>query len=198
MLPVTLSSFEPNVKHQSLSKLTKRKLNILESSTAFSLTEKIEILLLFMHKKWIAEVDIGLKRKKDSINALKQLELPWHIESYDGPYVESWIQVGANQAVLDYVTLRRNQLSDLESGILYGFPLTHVLGYVGIIKREPRPPASVALYMLAGTYSASFQGDEIAYFERIWQKLEAISPAIAKEAQKVFEEYRNATPSAGA
>jgi len=189
MLPVTLGTFEATPEKQRLLRLTKSRLKLLEETTVLSSGEKVELLLIFLRKKWIAEVDIGLERKEASLDVLKQLGLPSYIESYSGSYVEHWIQVGANQAVLDYVRSRRNELSDLESGILYGFPLTHVLGFVGIVSKRIAPPADVALFMLAGTYSSDFYEDEVRHFRRTWKEIEKISPKIAKEAWERYESY---------
>ncbi|MFC7024602.1 hypothetical protein ACFQHV_15780 [Promicromonospora thailandica] len=187
MLPVTLSTFEATSSSKHLPKLTPSKLKAIEESCVLAVNEKVQILLLFLYKKWIAEVAIGLERKDESTRLLDQLGLPWYIESYQGPYVERWVQVGANQAVLDYVHARRGELSDLESGILYGFPPTHVLGYVGIISKKPTAPNSVALYMLAGTYSKNFQDAEVKYFNEIWWEVEKVSPVIAGQAQQEYE-----------
>lgn len=190
MLPVTLSSFSTSSDRQLLPKLTKTKVRLLEESSVLSVEEKVEILLLFLNKKWIAEVDIGLKRKEACITLLERLALPWYLESYDEPHVEHWIQVGANQAVLDYVVSRRTELSDLESGVLYGFPPSHVLGYIGIIQRDMKQPTDVALYMQAGVYSKDFQDNEADYFRKVWQEVKKISPVIARQSEKVFNSYR--------
>jgi hypothetical protein len=189
MLPVTLSSFTSTSERQHLPKLKKSKIKLIEDSTVLAIEEKVEILMLFLHKKWIAEIDIGLKRSEASIALLEQLELSWYIESYEGAHKEQWIQVGANQAVLDYVSTRRAELSDLESGVLYGFPLSHVLGYVGIIQRQLARPTHVSLYMLAGVYSKDFQAEEVRYFEEVWNEVKKISPVIAEQSRKVYESY---------
>ena len=187
MLPVTLSQFQLSKAHQSLPKLTERSLSLLEDTPVFTTVEKIELLLLFMHKKWVAEVDIGLRRQAECIEVLDQLQLPWYIESYDPPHQQRWLQVGANIAVLEYVKHRRSELSDLESGILYGFPLTHTLGYVGIIKSRRMRPMNAAQYMLAGVYSEEFYKEEVEYFDKVWEELKKCSPKLALQSKKIFE-----------
>lgn len=188
MLPVSVSSFQPAEERQSIPRLTKKKLKLLENTTALSIGEKVELLLIFLHRKWIAEVDIDLTRIDECSLVLGQLGLPWYIEHYDEPRVE-WMQVGANYAVLDYVRERREQLSDLESGILYGFPLSHVLSYTNIISRHHIRPTGAAQYMLAGVYSREFHEEELDYFQKVWQEVKETSPIIAQKSQVEYESH---------
>ncbi|MFF5498959.1 hypothetical protein [Streptomyces aquilus] len=162
----------------------------LEASTVLSVGEKIELLLLFLHKKWAAEVDVGLSRKDASIAELERLGLPWRIDSRNGASPESWVQVGANQAVLDYLKERRDQLSEMEAGMLYGFPLTHVLGFSGLIHEKVAPPVDTATYMLAGVYSHNFYTQEVAHFRQIWREVEKASPALAKQSEERYGKMR--------
>ena len=46
------------------------------------------------------------------------------------------IQVASSQAILDYVMDRRDELTVIEAGVLYGYPISHALGYSGMIDRQ--------------------------------------------------------------
>ncbi|MBL8158992.1 hypothetical protein JNJ66_00885 [Candidatus Saccharibacteria bacterium] len=191
MLPITPQPVPLADADKILPKITKLKIRILENSTVLTIGEKVELLLLLLHKKWIAEVDIGLSRRDASLAEIRKLELPYRTESRNGDFQESWIQVGANQAVLNYVKARHDQLSELEAGILYGFPVTHVLGYIGVIQEKVTPPRDEAMYMLAGVYSKAHYNEELAQFHKIWDEVERVSPVIAMESRDKFIEMRD-------
>lgn len=189
MLPVNLNSFSTLQRKKSLPKLTPAALKIIERSTVFKLHEKIDILQLFLGKKWVTDVSIDLERKQEYINELEKLKLPWAVNAYEGDYKCQWIQAGANQAVLEYVMQRKDNLSELEAGILYGYPLTHALAFTGAIKEIRKPPVNVATYMLAGVYSADFYQQEVAFFQRRWDEIGATSPVLAQQAHTKYAKF---------
>lgn len=186
MLPVNLNHFSIEPQKQKTPKLTAKKLKVIEESDIFSVTERIELLLLFLNIKWVAELDIELRNRAAYVSELKLLGLPWALNAYEGEYKCQWIQVGRNRAVLDYVMQHKDALTELEAGVLYGYPLTHVLGFVGILKSYRTPPLDVATYFLAGIYSEEFYKQEVAAFNAMWKGVEEVSPSIANQAREYY------------
>lgn len=196
MLPVNINHYSLNSGHRLLCKLTASKLALLENTIVFTPSEKLELLGLFAHTKWIAEVDIGLKNKDLCIQTLDSLAVPWRINQYtkQSGDVIYWLQVGANEAVLEYIEQRRDVLSDIEAGVLYGYPFTAVLGFAEIINAEDSTQKDIVRYRkgLVGQYlscvhSAEFSTQEITYFNHIWDILDNMSPTIVNEAKHYYE-----------
>jgi hypothetical protein len=127
MLPNNSIHFTPsNASHQHLGKIDPMKVKVLEESRTFGLREKIELLGLLTHTKWVTEVDSRRNRVEPDqafVDELAALDLPWQSEHYikkDGTNVY-WMQVGANRAILEYLAQNRDRLSVMEAGILYGY-----------------------------------------------------------------------------
>jgi len=196
MLPLNASHFTPkNPKDQCLGKLTDAKIQFLEQSTTFTLREKIELLMVLTHTSWVTDLDVRhdrLDHNKAYVDALTRLELPWKTEHYvkrDGTSVY-WMQVGANEAILDYLEQNRERLSVLEAGVFYGYPPTAVLGCVNILESKYKPVGekSVAEFYLAGVFSADFIDQEVSYAVQMWSRLAKMSPKIVAEAESYRQE----------
>ncbi len=183
MLPIKIHLNASLKQHRILPKDFQKKL---ENSSIFSICEKINLISLLINKKWVTELDIGLSNKDAYVKELDNLSLPWRVNHYKSPPT-SWIQVGANQAVLDYVFERGSDLSELEAGVLYGYPITHALGFMGIIDDFVKPKKNIAEFYLSGVFSAEFKDDESQYFDAVWAEICQTSPKVAKQALEHFK-----------
>lgn len=172
-----------------LCKIPKDKIEMLENDQDLSIADKIGILCLFSNNKWITDIGINasdkllLKQKQ----VLRSLDIPFYIEECNGTV---WLQAGANSAVLEYVKNNKETLTDVEAGLLYGYPLTHVFGFIGVLDSYKEFPINSAEYFLSGIFSKDFYSDESNYFLSVWNDIKKISPNIVSEAQNIYDDAK--------
>jgi hypothetical protein len=194
MLPVNGYLFETD-KNNVLPRLTKSKIKRIEEADLFSNYEKIEVLLILLHKKWVGEANIqldniGNRKSEEILHFLRSIGLAAGLNSYvcdRGEY--SWVQIAATEAILDYVLSRRDELTVLEAGVLYGYPVSHSLGYMKLLEQNDRPVPGLAEYTFGGVYSEPCLESERQYFRSLWGEIEAVSPLIAQTNKKEYAEY---------
>lgn len=185
MLPLNL----PKPTHYSPSstqhiQLTSEGLLLLEKSQIFSPGEKVHILALFLGKQHITDIGIDCDSLVAHQRELNRLKVPYIIESWRG---ESWLLAGTSSATLQYTQTHRDTLSEIEAGILYGYPPTATLAFSGLLSSRRHPPISPATFFFAGVYSESFFDEEVAYYEDIWCSLKKASPRIVDCADSLFK-----------
>ena len=93
-----------------------------------------------------------------------------------------------NQPILDYVIKRRTQLSVLEAGVLYGYPVSAVLAYNGLLEKTWFNK-TIAEYYLSGVFSKTSTAKERAHFESMWAAIAECSGNIVSEAKDEFKNY---------
>lgn len=119
------------------------------------------------------------------------MELPYEHNEYSHKTEKyEWIQVAINQPVLDYVIKRRNQLSVIEAGVLYGYPISAVLAYSGLLEKTWFDK-TIAEYFLSGVFSKTNTPQERDHFTNIWQSIAVCSKTIATQAEKEFTKSQN-------
>ncbi len=194
MLPVNTSLWQPPITEpHSLSSLSDQKKRLLTGAKNVRVSERIGLLLLLMHKKWIADIHIdGNQISDEQIHSLlKDLELAYQPNSYinsKGKQI-NWIQVAGNPELLQYVMQRRDSLTVLEAGVLYGYPMTHVLGFMHLIPRaRTMPKNSPALHYLSGVYSRDYKDSEVGYFNQLWEEMRESCLELVIEAEKEFDQ----------
>jgi hypothetical protein len=179
-----------------LPTLTPAKVQLIEQSPFLTNGEKISLLAILCRLKWLTE--LGLKRpalieKADECLAplLSTLGLAFAPADYQHSTrgLVRWMQVAATRPLLDYVLDRRNSLTVLEAGVLYGYPTSHVLGFMRLIAPTVSPSRTAAAHFLAGVFSAPCVEQEQDHFRRIWEELRQISPATIRAAE---DEWRSA------
>lgn len=200
MQPVNSLRFvsEDDFKHTPV--LTAEKISLLERANCVSNFEKVCLLALMSGMRWLTEVDIsksGNDANPDVANLLNSLGLAWSSKFYvkkDGTRV-SWIEVGANRAVVDYVNVNRDRLSVLEAGILYGYPVTAVLATSGILqeKRKKVGDKTIAESCLGGIFSKDYEKSESEFLKTTWEDLRAISNAIIQRTENNSSQLRGKT-----
>ncbi len=201
MIDVKCHPFHSTPESRSLCKLTPENLKFLEKTSDFTPGDKIELLEVLTHRKWVGELDIRRERVEHNqlhVEGLGKLGLSWRTNSYikqNGVHVY-WIQVGANSAILDYLDKYHGEIDSLEAGILYGYPLTAVLGFVNIIDVDNKaqgasmPGKSAAEFYLAGVLSREFVKQERDYFEQAWESLSKFAPKVTAEAESYYRYWR--------
>lgn len=179
-----------------LYSLTPERLFILEQSQSLSIFEKTELLALCIGKKMIAEVgdQFGImeKAKKDSLHqALTSLELPFfYAQTRSSRGMKSWFQVGSSEYILRTIREYGKTMSEMDKGVLYGFPPTAVQAFSGLRPRYESHIDHPAAYFFGGVYSQDFWESEFAEHLSWWEQITQVSPAIAAQAQEEYTRWR--------
>lgn len=190
MQPVNDLRFISSKGSQGLPSLTRDKIGLLEAADFLKNEEKVRLLALLSHKRWLTEIGIRKVQKPDPkiaklIKGLGLASAPWHYTKKDGTRV-FWVEVGANEAVLRYLEENRQRLSVLEAGILYGYPVTAALACADITEhhRKNADKKTPAERCLGGIFSRAFKKRESQYLEVVWEDLRVISPKIIAQAEE--------------
>ena len=162
-------------------KLNKKQLNLIENTKVLSLSEKIELLLVSLGNKLTTELyeninysknnsaKLAQPNKNDLKNKKKLLEqlpfiyyqdfLPNKKNKQTGQLENfTWFQVSVNKTVARFLMRYPDDLTEFEEGILYGFPLSAIRAFSGLIESE-HAKSTPAAYYLAGVCSKDFWDD---------------------------------------
>ncbi|MEU3251090.1 hypothetical protein [Streptomyces sp. NPDC006997] len=164
-------------------RLTKKRVALIENDLHLLTVEKVNLLALLLGHKQITDVAIDRGDKAAATQLLEALNLPFAPNHYTDPdgVRHEWLQVAANKPTLDYVLNRRNELTVLEAGVLYGYPASACLAYEGLLEQEWFGK-TLGEYFLSGVFSKPYVNEERAHFERVWQDVAAVSPRVVSEA----------------
>lgn len=187
--------------------LTPNQVSLIENTAILTLAEKIELFLTALGNKLTTELYMNVKyewdpRKsmeipdKNDLESIKKLldQLPFtyfkdHLlktnRQNGNAQNFTWYQVSVNKAVSDFMKQYPDDLTEFEEGVLYGYPLSAIRAYSGLIGQSHDKP-TVASYYLAGVCSADFWDDEQRYYQLWWDRLKRLSPKITAEAETKF------------
>lgn len=201
-----------DLRHAQLNKrstlpLTKKQIALIEDSPWLTLGEKIELLLVSLGNKLTTEIfmkvrytyDSGLNKDLPNQSDLEAIEallqqLPFiyfkdnltrknkntgHTEDF------CWFQVSVNQAVAHFMKEYPDDLTEFEEGVLYGFPLSAIRAFAGLIDASHEHP-NPATHFLAGWCSKDFWQDEQDYYHLWWERLRKLSPEVVRQAEEKF------------
>lgn len=178
-----------------LISLSEERLAILEKSRELNPAEKVNILLLLLHRKWITDFSYDNPKEYDRLGSeLKRLGLPFFVDSYihvNGRKID-WLQIAGSKEILCFLQKRREVLSTVEAGILYGYPTSATLAFEGVLSSRKCDPAhlNVVSFYLGGVYSDELYSREREIMTRTWELLESVSPTIAQEAVEHMHSIR--------
>lgn len=192
--------------------LSHSTLRRIEQTTLLSHSEKIEILLVSLGYKLTTEIGQQITYHWSST---RQLEVPilnvrkieTLLRTLPFPFFRTqtiklnrrsqqmkkfiWFHLSVNTQVAYFLKKYGPTLSDVDDGLLYGYPPSAVRAYHGLIDRKIIEPKSAYQYFLAGVYSKQFYREELEYYKRQWGLLKKISPRIIQEAEDYFiKNYR--------
>lgn len=187
--------------------LSVKQIKWIEDSTAISLAEKIELFLvalgnkltteLYMevHYNWDEKKQIELPREHELREIDKLLTklpfqyfkdtLPKKNRQNEHPQQFYWFQVSVNQAVSEFMKMYPDDLTEFEEGVLYGFPLSAIRAFNGLIETRYDKPTPASSY-LSGVCSKDFWVDEQEYYQLWWERLRQLSPKTIALAEKEF------------
>jgi len=169
------------------------KLDLLAISLGFKLTSEIyqRILYVFDEK---TKKEIPLPQTILALEQiLKKLPFPYFLDNIEKKNRQSgrlkkfvWFQVCVNEKVLYFMKKYSKGLTEIELGILYGFPLSAIRAFSGLVERGSPKPLSPAESVFIGVPSKEFRLEERNYYEKWWQSLCRLSPSLTSEAEKLF------------
>ncbi|WP_216587754.1 hypothetical protein [Streptomyces brasiliscabiei] len=183
MLPVNPQFTVQSDVLKRVVRLTKKRAALIENDPHLLTVEKVNLLALLLGHKQITDVAVDHRDKTAAKQLLEALSIPYVPNHYTDPdgVRHEWLQVAVNKPTLDYVLNRRNELTVLEAGVLYGYPASACLAYAGLLEQEWFDK-TLGEYFLSGVFSKPYIELERAHFERVWQAVAAASPAVAAEA----------------
>lgn len=187
--------------------LTAQQVASIESSNVITLMEKIELLLVALGNKLTTElyqkiryISVEKNNEKPSMEDINEIEkllasLPYVFfkdclektnKQTGRPQQFTWFQVSLNQAVNHFMLDYPDDLTEFEEGVLYGYPLSAIRAFSGLIESN-QELQSTAQYYLAGVGSVEFFKDEKDYYEELWARLTRLSPKIIREAEDKYK-----------
>ena len=188
-------------------KLSRGQIKLIEDSDILSLAEKIELFLVALGNKLTTELYLSIRYKwnesekketadkKDVATIRKLLDklpfiffedtLPKKNRQNGNEQKFIWFQISINQAVSDFMKKFPDDMTEFEEGVLYGYPLSAIRAYSGLIETKHDKPTA-ASYFLAGVCSADFWEDEQGYYQLWWTRLKELSPEIVRLAEEKF------------
>lgn len=171
---------------QEFSRLSSSQIQGIENCSWLTVGDKVELVLLSLGIKLMTELTYETVQQKEKILSLLE-PLPFIYKQFTNTKKNCWIQIFANSSVASYVTSRQIELSAGELGVLYGFPVTSIQAFLGFREQSKTKPDDILNYYLIGVQSAEFYDEERNYYERMWEQVRKVSPAIIRQAEKEFE-----------
>lgn len=173
------------------------KLDLLAISLGFKLTSEIyqRILYVFDEK---TKKEVPLPQTILALEQiLKKLPFPYFLDKVEKRNRQSgrlkkfvWFQVCVNEKAAHFMRKYSEGLTEMELGILYGFPLSAIRAFSGLVERGSPKPSSSAEGLFMGVPSKEFRLEERNYYEKWWQSLRRLSPILTNEAEKLFAKER--------
>lgn len=161
--------------------LSKRAIQAIEAATFLLPFEKVNLVLILLHKKYLTELSASQFTRKAEL--LRLLGLSFGRRSMRGKRnTIRWIQVAVNQAIMAYTRRYSNSLSPLETGILYGYPSSAVLAYMGLVTPlGNKPPRMFSTPLIHKMVHSKAWRDELLYDQRLFTEVRKVSKKIATE-----------------
>lgn len=199
--------FSSSLDKSATQTLTKRQLTFIEQSAFITLGEKIELLLIALGHKLTGEIYLTIRYEWDEgqqielpnstdINNIEKLLKNLSFDYFQDELQKKdkqtgrqqkfvWFQVSVNGTVSHFMKSYPDDLTEFEEGVLYGFPLSAIRAFSGLIQPTHEKPTA-ASFNLAGVMSKEFWQDEQDYYQLWWERLRKLSPKIVAQAEEEF------------
>lgn len=147
MMPHDIRQFKPAIQADWLV-ADEQWFKLLSSARVFTLAEKIHLARLAIQQQWVCDIQDTTKSREWIVR------LGLHVATTTNGY----LIVSGSPAAGEFLKFRGTHLGLMETGILYGYPTTAVLGHARILPAaSPNPwPETCAEYFIGGAYSTSF------------------------------------------
>lgn len=177
-------------QNASISLLDKH-IRIIEKTPFLSLIEKLELLLVASGKKLTTEIyeNIGQDQKvtaktNEIEKVLKSLPFSYFFDKTtrnNSEYI--WFQVSTNETISHFLKLNKSNLGIFEYGILYGYPLSAIRAYAGLIENDNHMDQySLGGQLFAGVGSKKWHDEEQKLYDDWLQEIRSLSPTLAEQA----------------
>ena len=192
--------------------LTQNQLKELRETKLLRIGEKIELLQVALGYKLTTEVfeEISYlydkQRKievsnKSKVLAIKEFlsQLPFHFfedslvsvnKATSNKQQFIWFQVSVNEAVTHFLKKYKNDLTEFEEGVLYGFPHSAIRAFSGLIESSDGFINEPYGHFLAGVGSKEFLAEEKKYYQKIWEDLRNTDPLLIAQAEKYWQQLK--------
>lgn len=188
--------------------LSSQDVQLIEKTNVLSLAEKIELLSISLGHKLTGELFSTIVYKENAISGrqeatpesiqpidtlLQQLSFPYYIDNVlrdtrvedHKPQQLTWFQVCLNEQVKSFMQNYANELTDIEEGILYGYPISAIRAFALLIEpnHDIESESIAKQYLGAGVPSKDFFEEEEAYYQVHWNQLRELSEKLVTEAE---------------
>ncbi|MFH0912620.1 MAG: hypothetical protein V1807_03115 [Patescibacteria group bacterium] len=164
-----------------LPKLTRRKISLIEQADFLLPSDKLELLGLLLHLWFTGEIKAKPDAKTKEL--LTQLNLAWFINSYRHckKGLLKWTQVSVNAQINQFIKKHTNDMSPIEAGVLYNYPIPDILAYMCLIARTGKTPKTPVGHYFGKVHSHRLYQQVYQEYRRRWQLIKETSPAIYRE-----------------
>ncbi|NTV31360.1 hypothetical protein HGA91_05300 [candidate division WWE3 bacterium] len=187
--------------------LSADELSLIEETTVLSIYEKVHLILIALGYKLTGEVfneidyqfDETTQRLEPNESKIKilnelflQLPFPFFVDELEKNDRKTglkkrlvWLQICVNERVKYYMQHYAESLTEMEDGVLYGYPISAIRAYASLIDVTTRlPRASIARwYVGAGRPSVALYEAEEVFYTQVWQEVSQISPRLVNLAE---------------
>ncbi|MBU1110641.1 hypothetical protein KKB83_03425 [Patescibacteria group bacterium] len=172
----------------NLPKLSRRKIGFIEQAEFLAPGEKLELLELLMHLKFTTEISI--KYQPEAKLLLDKLGLPWFINSYHHSKkgLIKWLQVSANPQIDKFIQKHSKDMSVIEAGVLYNYPIPAVLAFANLLERNTKKPKNLLGWYYGKVHSQDFYQEEYKEYQRRLNVVKKVSPRVYQGLQHFLDQ----------
>ena len=175
--------------HLRLPVANQKHITRIENAAYLEPSEKLQLLLVLTRLAFAGEISLANQDRK--VQLLKHLNLPYFINSYKHSRkgLIQWIQVAANERISQFIKKHSQTMSPLEAGLLYNYPTTAILAFMGLIPKQSKfRTRTAADYFFGIVHSRDWLEAERSHYRKVFRQIKKISPKIAKELELKYRE----------
>lgn len=196
---------------QATQPLSPSQLSTIENTELLKVGEKIDLVLISLGYKLTSEILDCIEYYYDekeqveqptqqTIQALdaffSQLPFPYFIDSLQKAdrntgkeKLTTWFQVCVNERVAHFMKQYAHTLTEIEDGVLYGYPLSAIRAFAQLIDVAVKTgkPSIERYFVGAGRPSIAFYEAEEEYYRHIWDKVKQVSPRLIEQTEKAYQ-----------
>lgn len=198
---------------QATQPLSPSQLSSIENSELLKVGEKIDLVLISLGYKLTSEIFDRVKYhfdeqeqvekpERQAVQALdaffSELPFPYFIDSLQKTdrntgkeKATTWFQVCVNERVAHFMKQYAHTLTEIEDGVLYGYPLSAIRAFAQLIDVAGKTgkPSIERYYVGAGRPSFTFYEAEEEFYRYIWDKVNQVSPRLVEQAKKEYQRF---------
>lgn len=164
-----------------LPKLTRRKISLIEQTDFLLPSDKLELLGLLLHLWFTGEIKAKPDAKTKEL--LAQLDLSWFINSYRHSQkgLLKWVQVSANAQINQFIKKHTKDMSPIEAGVLYNYPIADIMAFINLIPRRTDHPKTIVGHYFGKVHAKDDYDTTYREYSKRWKIIKQASPKIYRE-----------------